>query len=212
MQKKNKLPEIQGRQKMLADIDKARANLPALLNTRANSLEKELRRSEKEDNIPSLKAMDSIRFSRLAFHPIIRTHNEVQYTQQELAVLFDTFMNMSVVLNEKFGFIPQIGHFTRFIDVSESKFKYWKNNGSAEMQEACSKIIDELSTLTGDAMLQKKIGDVSGIFIEKTRYDRRDNAEVPKQTIQAQNVVITDAQMLSLIKDVNKISKNIGEQ
>lgn len=212
MQKKNKLPEIQGRQKMLADIDKARANLPALLNTRANSLEKELRRSEKEDNIPSLKAMDSIRFSRLAFHPIIRTHNEVQYTPQELAVLFDTFMNMSVVLNEKFGFIPQIGHFTRFIDVSESKFKYWKNNGSAEMQEACSKIIDELSTLTGDAMLQKKIGDVSGIFIEKTRYDRRDNAEVPKQTIQAQNVVITDAQMLSLIKDVNKISKNIGEQ
>lgn len=212
MQKKNKLPEIQGRQKMLAEIDKARANLPALLNTRANSLEKELRRSEKEDNIPSLKAMDSIRFSRLAFHPIIRTHNEVQYTPQELAVLFDTFMNMSVVLNEKFGFIPQIGHFTRFIDVSESKFKYWKNNGSAEMQEACSKIIDELSTLTGDAMLQKKIGDVSGIFIEKTRYDRRDNAEVPKQTIQAQNVVITDAQMLSLIKDVNKISKNIGEQ
>lgn len=212
MQKKNKLPEIQGRQKMLADIDKARANLPALLNTRANSLEKELRRSEKEDNIPSLKAMDSIRFSRLAFHPIIKTYNEVQYTPQELAVLFDTFMNMSVVLNEKFGFIPQIGHFTRFIDVSESKFKYWKNNGSAEMQEACSKIIDELSTLTGDAMLQKKIGDVSGIFIEKTRYDRRDNAEVPKQTIQAQNVVITDAQMLSLIKDVNKISKNIGEQ
>lgn len=212
MQKKNKLPEIQGRQKMLADIDKARANLPALLNTRANSLEKELRRSEKEDNIPSLKAMDSIRFSRLAFHPIIKTYNEVQYSPQELAVLFDTFMNMSVVLNEKFGFIPQIGHFTRFIDVSESKFKYWKNNGSAEMQEACSKIIDELSTLTGDAMLQKKIGDVSGIFIEKTRYDRRDNAEVPKQTIQAQNVVITDAQMLSLIKDVNKISKNIGEQ
>lgn len=212
MQKKNKLPEIQGRQKMLADIDKARANLPALLNTRANSLEKELRRSEKEDNIPSLKAMDSIRFSRLAFHPIIKTYNEVQYTPQELAVLFDTFMNMSVVLNEKFGFIPQIGHFTRFIDVSESKFKYWKNNGSAEMQEACSKIIDELSTLTGDAMLQKKIGDVGGIFIEKTRYDRRDNAEVPKQTIQAQNVVITDAQMLSLIKDVNKISKNIGEQ
>ena len=212
MQKKNKLPEIQGRQKMLAEIDKARASLPALLNTRANSLEKELRRSEKEDNIPSLKAMDSIRFSRLAFHSIIRTHNEVQYTPQELAVLFDTFMNMSVVLNEKFGFIPQIGHFTRFIDVSESKFKYWKNNGSAEMQEACSKIIDELSTLTGDAMLQKKIGDVSGIFIEKTRYDRRDNAEVPKQTIQAQNVVITDAQMLSLIKDVNKISKNIGEQ
>lgn len=212
MQKKNKLPEIQGRQKMLAEIDKARASLPALLNTRANSLEKELRRSEKEDNIPSLKAMDSIRFSRLAFHPIIKTYNEVQYTPQELAVLFDTFMNMSVVLNEKFGFIPQIGHFTRFIDVSESKFKYWKNNGSAEMQEACSKIIDELSTLTGDAMLQKKIGDVSGIFIEKTRYDRRDNAEVPKQTIQAQNVVITDAQMLSLIKDVNKISKNIGEQ
>lgn len=212
MQKKNKLPEIQGRQKMLAEIDKARANLPALLNTRANSLEKELRRSEKEDNIPSLKAMDSIRFSRLAFHPIIKTYNEVQYSPQELAVLFDTFMNMSVVLNEKFGFIPQIGHFTRFIDVSESKFKYWKNNGSAEMQEACSKIIDELSTLTGDAMLQKKIGDVGGIFIEKTRYDRRDNAEVPKQTIQAQNVVITDAQMLSLIKDVNKISKNIGEQ
>lgn len=217
MAKKEKLPAVLTRNELLEKIDKERKELPVRCEKRLSLLkgailEYEREKAEMSEFTSSVKAVDSLKLSRLAFQPIIATHNEISYTAQEIFGLFNVFMDMATRLNEGFGFIPQIGHFTRFLDVSEAKFKYWRNNGSAEVQEACSKVYDELSTLTADAMMQKKIGEVSGIFVEKTRYDRRDNVEIPKQTIQAQNVVITDSEMLGLISNYKNINKKIGEQ
>ena len=207
---KKKLPAILNKQEILVQIDKQRKNLPTALSKREGQVrgaiqDWEVKKYEDETAEVSMKAVESMAVTRLAFHPIMKTYNEVTYTATELTILFDHFMEMANRINTAFGFIPQIGHFTRFIDVSENKFKHWRNTGSADLQEACNKIFDELSTLTGDAMMQKKIDPVSGIFMEKTRYDRRDNVEVPKQIIQAQNVLVADSEWLSLQEEYKKM-------
>jgi hypothetical protein len=207
---KKKLPAILSKEQQLAKIDENRKNLPQILAKRNSQVKKaisnwNLTKYEDENAEVSLKAMESLKVSRLAFHPIMETYNEVLYSPNEMRVLFDYFADLCLQLNTAFGFVPQLGHFTRFIDISETKFKHWRNTGSAELQEICNKIVDDLSTNTMDAMLQKKIPEVSGMFLEKTRYERRDNTEVPKQIIQAQNVLITDEEMLSLAQEYKKM-------
>lgn len=204
MANKENLPQILTRGELLEKIDTSRQQIPAVLQKRVGQVDSAVEEFLASDFLGggNAKSLASLNISRLAFHPVMQTHGEVTYTEKEIYDMFEVFMAIATKLNNAFGFIPQIGHFTRFIDVSETRFKHWKNNGSAELQEACNKVFDDLSTTLGDAMLQKKVDPVSAIFLEKSRNDRRDNAEIPKQTIQAQNVIIADSEMLSLRKEL----------
>ena len=155
-------------------IEQKKKELPKYIKKRKKQFVKELEQygisqQDEEGNIVIVdKTLPLVEVSEHCFSPFIQTNGAtIQYSAEELSIIFDYYKQVVSEMNKKQIFPPTKEQFCSLCNFSTSTFNNLKVRGDEQTRELLLKIEDYICNYLSIGGLTRKVSEVTAIFAQK---------------------------------------------